>query len=247
MTDESHNKTQEGQPSAPRIVGLDPVIDEFRANRDAQKRYERGRSRREWTTITLLIITAGSTLYSALFLLPEQLNISRDTERRDLRAYLSAVSVDVGTFFPGNRQLHARIRVTDLGKTHALGLDVEGTGVITRYPIAQSHYSLREFVGAYDPKGQSLGPTENYFAYIPVVDEQSNPIIGDTTKVLPRRYTSKNEAIEQRLYVYGTVFYLDAFGGDEAKHYTNFCFNLVSFTTANVGRWETCPVHNDRN
>lgn len=231
---------EERHASAPQVVGLGPILAEIRRNREAQKRYE-------LATIALLVVTAFATLYSAVVLYPKQLQISRDTERSDLRAYLNAKGFDIGTFFPGNRQLHARIQVTDFGRTPALGLHVEGVGVITRYPISQSHYSLRKFFGVYDAKGQSLGPTENYFAYIPVFDEQGNPTIDDINKVLPRRHTTNNEKIEERLYVYGTVFYLDTFGGNEARRYTNFCFDLVSLNTAKIGRWETCPVHNDRN
>lgn len=58
MTDEPHDESQESQPSTTRIVGLDPVLAEFRANREAQKRYERGKIRREWITIVLLILAA---------------------------------------------------------------------------------------------------------------------------------------------------------------------------------------------
>jgi hypothetical protein len=168
----------------------------------------------------------------------DQIAIMEDTEHRQLRAYVGVVIPPEGpALYPVTPQSIPNFRFTarNYGQTPAYKVAHESGMSIRAYPLPRDNkYTIDDiplltvpnpitiFPGAIDPLGITLLSKR-------ALTEQEIGL-----------FQAGNTA---RLYVWGTINYVDAFTN---PHYTNFCFGFFNPTAKNI-QYEPCNEHTDSN
>jgi hypothetical protein len=166
----------------------------------------------------------------------------RRTSRAELRAYLA---VEIKDFFPNldTGAVLADIRVVNTGQTPAFGTRWAGNIALSNDELLEREL-LDEPELMTEPKEGRPNP-ETIHARRDIVGSVEPP-----GKLPPGELTDAVLGKKSGLYVFGTVWYKDAF---ETERFTNFCFKFVNDTGRNkrppeqsLG-WISTPFHNDSN
>jgi len=180
--------------------------------------------------VFILLFVASYTVLTYCLLLT-----SKDTEKRQLRAYIGVVSPPdnqrINRFFPPEVPI-IKLSARNFGQTPAYKVTyIAGMGV-RAWPLPKDNdYSLQPEIG-----------------FNPVTIFPGMFDLGDIKIISKRALTTDEIALFQdgmknRLYAWGTVNYEDAFG---ASHYTNFCIGFFGLTQTNI-QFEPCEKHTDSN
>ena len=209
------------------IVDLsDPLLHEYHQNQKENTALER---KNQAIAISAVV---GALILVAIGMI--QACVTRDTERRQLRAYIAVDIPDHALSPPINQPtLHLNIRNT--GQTPALRVE-HVTGIDIRpYPLPRDN----DF---------SIGPVTTLPE--PVTVFPGNLAVFGISEIPKRPFTPAQSTEVQigntkRLYIWGTVNYSDVF---ENSHYTNFCFSIDGIAQlATPYHFEACDQHNDSN
>ena len=164
------------------------------------------------------------------------LHISRDTEKRQLRAYVSPVLKSGGAFTENESAIE--ITIENFGQTPAKNCFENGEIKILPYPLPKGYVFKNSF-------------KHNAESYSSIYPKADNAIIGwlkagrAFTKAEIEEITSNNS--HRRAYAFGTLTYADIFN---ESHFTNFCFvldpNSIKKTKASIESiWMVCDRNTD--
>jgi hypothetical protein len=155
--------------------------------------------------------------------------VMEQTAQRQLRAYVSVV---LDQLVPQNRvtdyRFEIRMKVRNTGQTPAHAVNIRGRLGIFPYPLPDN-VDLAIAAERFDQSGHFNPGQEG--AFRARLDEQ---ISDDEIREI---MTGDN----RKLYIYGAVFYQDAFGKD---HHTNFC-QFGMWTRGGLFALLTAKRHND--
>jgi hypothetical protein len=188
---------------------------------------------KNWVSLlTLLFVGVYTGLtYCTLQDADDALKVSRDTERRQLRAYLY---VDHGELLPKGPSFDARVPIGATINLHAAGstpaykLRLAATVEIGDFPL---------------PKGQLSDPAKRGGGE--GITRESYPILfGDAAihqrvevKFLPEALALLNQPQQHhRFYLFGSVRYFDIFGIEDPKleRRYDFCFSLEADPSSSI-------------
>jgi hypothetical protein len=170
-----------------------------------------------------------------------QYDVATDTEKRTIRAYVSAGPKFVVTF-SDRIPIEVRVDILNHGQTPASRVKISGAVDIMGYPLPE-YRNLNDLTLA-----------------------KSSPVLHNGENVTAR-FVSKNvfsaneisNAVENasptRIFVYGSVSYYDVF---DIKHTTNFCSSIIgsealkAISTGDNSKkvdigFEPCETHNEAN
>lgn len=168
------------------------------------------------------------------------INISRDTEKRQLRAYVTPIATG-WRGLTDSKPLSLGYNIVNYGQTPAKNVWKNGTVDILPYPL---------------PKGYIFKiPEEPVRQKASIFPKAEMPVFGWVQADRPFTNTEINEITSttssRRAYAYGTFTYTDIF---EETHTTNFCFFIdpASVTKNTSGTietfvWAICEQHTDFN
>ena len=176
-------------------------------------------------TVFILVVAAKAFLETR-----RTANIADDTEKRQLRAYVSTTAKSVQNFNT-TQDVIIILAIKNFGLTPAYHVRACGWASIFAYPI-DPNYKFPEC--AYDI-GQITMTAFPQAEYNPSVDKLGVLTPADTALV--------TAGVKARIAVYGTTWYLDAFG---VKHFTNFC-HLYDGRGIADNTSEFCDQHNNTN
>src|SRR5260370_24442209 len=124
-----------------------------------------------------------------------QANIARDTEQRQLRAYMSATAKSVENFNT-NKPIVVRLLIKNFGQTPAYHVQICGWGIIIPYPVAPNAYFAEcDYVA--ESGSLTLFPQAEY-----------NPYVDNIGPFKPFDAALVADGTRARLGVYGTVHYI---------------------------------------
>ncbi len=166
--------------------------------------------------------------------------ISRDTEKRQLRAYVAPVVRSWRGLING-KPLGVEFAMVNYGQTPASHFTKRGTIEIMPFPLPKKYIFIIpqepiEQVTNVFPKAEN--PLTGWIQYVrPFTEAEIIEITSDTT--------------HRRAYVFGTLAYSDVFG---EAHVTNYCFFMdpLSIKRNDSGVietfvWAACDQHTDFN
>ncbi len=163
-----------------------------------------------------------------------QIGVAKDTEQRQLRAYIGVVppadNQVINSFFP---PIAPDVRLTpkNFGVTPAYKAQHHTGMGIYPYPIPKDF--------AY-PLETPITPPNPITIYPGALDIAG--IIAQSRRPLTQEeIASIQTGRTMRLYVWGTITYEDVLG---SRHFTNFCISFFDLMPARVRR-EPCNDHND--
>jgi hypothetical protein len=166
-----------------------------------------------------------------------QVEIAKETEHKQLRAYVSAkVSPKGLTNFAPNQDAELEIGFQNSGQSPALDLVTKGILFLKKYPLpAEDDLTIPGTpIGTIPGAGITLHPRDIEFAT--TLKWKIDPSIYEAIK-------STNAAGFDiaRFYAFGTILYLDIFG---IQHWTHFCYDFHG-EGPTLTKWEACPRYND--
>lgn len=164
----------------------------------------------------------------------QQLVISRDTEKRQLRAYIYTVPA-IANLAPGQRPI-VSITVKNGGLTPAYNINAALNALVLEHP--QKGPISR--IGA---KPDPTHPTPDGVGAFVFQDHDMELVLppAATPTIGPDIFQSIIDGTQKRLYVWGRLQYLDAF---HEQHYLNFCFTIDG-ESVKLGKVHHCPDYND--
>jgi hypothetical protein len=166
----------------------------------------------------------------------KQVEISADVEKRQLRAYIGVVPPTdnqiINRFIPPEKPI-VHLAPRNFGLTPAYNALTNSGMNLEPYPLPPAFdYPIEK--GTFQPNKITIYPGAFDIA----------GIIADAGRALTdQEIAAIQDGLHQRLYVWGTVTYDDAFGD---HHFTNFCIGFYGLTAQHVQR-EPCEQHNDSN
>lgn len=187
----------------------------------------------DYATGTFAFIAAIGAIAAAVFT-GCQVWIAKDTEKRQLRAYIGLVppadNQVANAFIPPVKPI-IRLTPQNFGLTPA-SKAVHETGMsLAPYPLPKSFgYPI-----------QKLDTPPNPITIYPGPFNLAGIIAGASRSLTDEEIASIQDGKTKRLYVYGTITYTDAF---REPHFTNFCISFYKLTRTEVQR-EPCNEHND--
>jgi hypothetical protein len=180
--------------------------------------------------LTLLLVGIGvSTLW-----------IQRDTEQRQLRAYVGMGAIGSAFYFaPQTQTLSLRSRIINTGLTPAFQTITGAAVKIFPYPATEE--MLRQTKIVMHAQDLTLFPQQ----FTDVVGKFDSPIS-------QRDLNATLQDNKRKIYNFGTVTYVDAFG---ASHWTHFCHSFsanIDVSNMQIGQGndqaisaEACPFWNN--
>ena len=163
-----------------------------------------------------------------------QVVISRNTARRQLRAYVVTRGKDINQRETDGRFV-LRIDIQNTGQTPAYEMNVISRTCILDYPV-EAAFNFDLDLGK-DPSAMTLGSQECVEH-----DSIAERVLSDVELAEVTSPTTPHSA-GRRLYSYGTATYRDIFG---QNRYTNFCFSLI-WDEDGSGVAHASQYHNDAN
>jgi len=160
--------------------------------------------------------------------------IARDTEKRQLRAYV--YEVPVLDKFTAGEKLAVGILIKNGGQTPAYDFSVAINAQISDYPQKESLVGVGLKPAKVLPHGEGLGD----FVY---QEHTMTLLFANAPIVTPEQYQAVLKGISSRLYVWGRIEYSDAF---KERHYTNFC-SVIGGESTLKGQASYCSNGNDAN
>jgi hypothetical protein len=161
--------------------------------------------------------------------------IARDTEHRQLRAYLGIVIPNPSTnnITPPTIPI-VSLGIKNTGQTPAYRAVVLSCVQLGPYPLPENQdFSCPNVIAAGIPQGPvTIFPGSLDSLGIRVVMKRS---------LTQAEFDSIGDGSNNRFYIWGKIQYVDAFN---SGHYTNFCFSYFNYTETS-GQIEVCNEHND--
>ena len=173
----------------------------------------RHRDWHDYVTLFVAALALGVACVAAWFA-KEQVAIAKDTEKRQLRAYVVALPT-IKDFRPGMKPVFG-VELSNGGQTPAYdfsaALNIKVDEFPQKAPLAGTGYKP----GPVTPHGEGWGD----FAY----QSHKLDLSAMSTQVLTQSdFDGVMKGTAQRLYIWGRAEYADAFG---ERHYVNFCVSL---------------------
>jgi hypothetical protein len=181
----------------------------------------------EYLIFFFVVIGAIATGFAAYFSY-HQWKVAEDAEKRQLRAYVFERPIRVMRFEAGAKPIGV-VANRNSGQTPAYHVRAISGIAIARFPLEDNE--IPSIAPDKSPE-TVLNPTNEY-------DVGENKEFDQ--EIRPADVDAVRDGKIDRIYVYGTVFYQDAFG---TEHYSNFCFGLYG-QGKELTTWEYCPTHND--
>jgi hypothetical protein len=219
-------KNKSGKPEVP-----NPSV--FREGENEQSAHKKNKS-------SLLEVFGVTFAALAAVFTYGQYDVATDTEKRTIRAYVSAGPNHVVTF-SDNTPIEIRVNVLNHGQTPASRVKTFGAVDILEYPL---------------PEYKNLDGLSH---------SRSSPLLNNgesvTLGAVSKKIFSAQEISDavgnnrKRIFVYGTISYFDVF---DIKHTTNFCSSVVgsdtlkAISTGDASKkvdiaFEPCETHNEAN
>lgn len=227
-------KNLRGTHDSPFVVDILPVPN---ADKIAERKSEQENEKSTldgliaWSTIALAVITFFLALFTACLWASTKKLVTgaEDTAQRQLRAYLSITPAGLEKINP-NEMFHFRFTCLNGGQTPAYSVRYNGILDIIEHPISENY------------PFPALPRKLPYLAMVP----PRTPIGGHllaTNKInkadIVEILTGKGEGEGKRLYIFGQIDYIDAFG---KNHWTRFCYSFPGWNEAialaKMDKWE---------
>jgi hypothetical protein len=241
MTQDNPQQTNEtgggGKPTAPHHDLVEAIKSLGEKNKAAQqKQAEHDDKALFWARSA----GAGVGIYTAITLGIAiialcQLNTARDTEDRQLRAYIGIVIPSDGpgdrNFLPPNiPAIHLSIK--NFGQTPAYRVTYQSGVDLKQYPLPKNTEYPTPTIGPQNPITVFPGTPEP----LGIRSPGGRALTNEEVKAI-------QDGNSKRLCFWGTITYVDAFG---YSRYTNYCFSFFNLTQ-NAMPYEPCNDHNDSN
>jgi hypothetical protein len=163
----------------------------------------------EWATLAIAVLAALGSAAAAAFN-GYQGWISRDTEKREIRAYVY-VKLNSITFTPtagGFGEINYNISIANSGTTPAQNVSINYSARPFEYPLPDVMWSVPNF--------DLQNPVRMLFK-----DVTAN--VNGRYPALPNWQNLGQNNSPYRFYLFGMITYLDVFS---ESHYTRFCFSF---------------------
>ena len=173
---------------------------------------------------------AGYTILTVFLVIIAKcsLDVARDQEVRQLRAYVHAVPGPTAHSDLSKDSINVAIKpkIKAFGVTPATYVNVPWALKLMSWPIRAEE--TPSYVPTHSTTTSTIAPGEERF-------------VKEKTIVLSRKDVDDIVAGSKRIIEYGTILYMDVFG---CARFSNFC---ISFTIDGLkdGNGEVCPIHND--
>ena len=171
-------------------------------------------------TLLLVLIGFGALVFQ------------RDTETRQLRAYISIETAGPVENFTETTLAQAKVRIRNSGQTPAYHLISQGTIDFGPYPLSENQ-TFQLNLPREPPSVVVLNPGA----------EDGGTIIPAEKPYTATQLASVKDGKSVRLYVFGTVTYRDAF---RSEHYSYYCFSYFGIPPQ-LTHMEVCSKRNDAN
>lgn len=159
----------------------------------------------------------------------DQVSTARETEHKQLRAYVSVKVPNPIRNFGPNQTAELEIVLQNSGQTPAL--DTVVTGILFLRP-----YPLPDAMDLTIPNSQTKTESGRGITLSP---RDENVGIRLEREIAPAVHDAAVEGKIARYYAFGTVRYRDVFS---IEHWSHFC---ISFYGEGLKRWDYCPRYND--
>ena len=184
----------------------------------------------DWLMVAVTVIIAVANFWT-VGVMRDQVRVSRDTEARQLRAYIKIEGGDLHGFYESGRPA-LELKVTNVGLTPASNLTVHAALFTPDSSPAPSKADLAKYLGPGlrdRPNEISLAPNQSWTSHV-----------NSTSFVFPRNTIVSVHNGTNSLVVTGDVSYTDVFG---ESHDTQYCFIYNGKVGDERGN-KQCLLHN---
>jgi hypothetical protein len=189
-----------GQAKQPRPIGLS----EDAKPKSTEKQYSSDKRKHTWLE-KFAVFFAGLAFVAALW----QEWVARDTEKRQLRAYVSIKAVGEMTFVPGVVP-HSDLMIKNFGSTPAIKVKQRSTIEKMSYPLL-GNLHMADTPTLDGDSTLTIFPTEEF----PATTRSKIPFTKDEIDAISNGVDSGH-----RFYIFANLTYIDIFG---KPHWTHFC------------------------